>query len=615
MRIQVARIKSYRTIKDELEVDIRNGITLVGPNNTGKTNILKGIRCFFTGYDNSLKYSRDFDLSLNQSKTQTTISLSFKGDSAGRDKDVYDTLDSIRSLLGLSGPRSEEFSIYLTFSVNSNPSYRVFPNSKRPTASSPKAQYSRLERKLVESVLDRFSVHYIPSDKSTSQLYQELVTPFLLRKAFNAISPHLENIQTALQETASSLNETLRKAGLGNISCSFEFPDTYSRIFKEVDFEISDPNPTSIFSKGMGIQSAALLAAFNWITTEESNDGKSVLWLLEEPESYLHPELGRQCAHLISDLSSRSQVVATTHSLGFVPQDPTQIVGVELHEGWTTTKKFKTYHEATARIRQSLGVRFSDYYNLNIFNVLLEGETDREYLLFVIGKLSTDPEIASSLPILTSRHISFLDYGGVKGLEGFVRATYELVRQERPCILMLDGDEAGNKCRKDLQSFFGKKDIPFEANKHFVSVRDRFSVEAVFPDMWIKELKDLHSGWFSEYSEDAEGNLQPFRIKDENKRQVLEWLISKAKAEKDLAWAARWRRTCEVLEGCLRVEGLRLYGKDRLAELLDADSSGTYPPALLPGQVSPSEAPVPETINTDHAEKQASELELPKSAA
>jgi hypothetical protein len=118
---------------------------------------------------------------------------------------------------------------------------------------------------------------------------------------------------------------------------------------------------------------------------------------------------------------------------------------VELQNGWTTSRKFKTYHEATDRIRRSLGVRFSDFYNLNNFNVFVEGETDRDYLNFVLAKVAADPERVVDFPVLTSGQVSFLDQGGVKGIEGFLRATYEFIRKERPCFIMLDGDEAGDR--------------------------------------------------------------------------------------------------------------------------------------------------------------------------
>jgi predicted ATP-dependent endonuclease of OLD family len=552
MRIATARVKSYRTIRDELEIGLADGVTLVGPNNAGKTNLLKGIRLFFTGYENDLGYSRAEDLTAGENSAKTTITLTFSGDRAGVDADIYGDFDRAKALLKLSAEASNEFSIYLSFSNNSNPSYRLFPNSKRPEAGSDKATYSRVERGLVDAVLRKFSVHYIPSDKSSEQLYRDLVLPFLFQRSFAAIEPHLQAIRDAMQGAADELNGTLKAAGLQHIECSFEFPTQPTRFFKEADFFIRDPHSTSIFSKGMGIQSAALLAAFNWITTQEISSGKSVLWLLEEPESYLHPELSEQCGALISKLRQKSQVVATTHSLSFVPQDPKAVVGVELDKGWTVSRSFKTFHEASDRIRRSLGVRFSDFYNLNLFNLFVEGETDREALQSILAKISTNPTLAREFPILLSRDFAILDYGGISGLVGFLRATYEFIKNERACFVMFDGDDAGDKGRRELQGYFGQKKIGFEVNRNFVLVRQGFAMEGLFPDLWIQELNAAHPSWIADYAVDASGAVMPFRV--DQKRQFVDRMLEKVDASTDFEWAARWLPVLRAIEAGLSAQ-------------------------------------------------------------
>jgi len=554
-------------VHEEALIETRAGLTLVGPNNAGKTNLLKAIRLFFTGYDNSLGYSREHDLSFGQAQHRTNIALTFKVEPEDK-SDFVNILNQIVDLLGVSSQIENEFTVYLTFSSSSNPVYRVFPNSKRPSPANEKSLYSRLERAFVDAIFAKFAVHYIPSDKSTEQLYSELVLPFLLRKAYSALSPHLSLIREVMLDASKSLNRSLSDAGLNNVKSSFSFPSDPRRFFKEVDFVLSDPNETSIFSKGMGIQSAALLAAFNWITTEEISDGKSVLWLLEEPESYLHPELASQCDRLIDDLRVRSQVICTTHSLGFVPQDPSQIIGVSRVDGWTKTQSFKTYHEATDRIRRSLGVRFSDFYNLNHFNILVEGETDREYLAF-ITKVIQDNDLSVVFPIITSGIVSFLDQGGVSGLQGFVRATYQFIRVERPCVVMLDGDDAGDKCRRDLQGFLGNKAIPFQANKQYVMVRDRFGIEGLFPDSWIKDSYESSPSWFSDYAIDSAGTLSSFNIGDSYKKSFMNALIKRAQSEETLDWADRWVTLLTALESALRSEAIRIYeGEAEVAKLL-----------------------------------------------
>ncbi|WP_445000255.1 AAA family ATPase [Halomonas mongoliensis] len=62
MKLYGLRIRNFRTISTEQVIDLSRGLTIVGPNSSGKTNILKAIEMFFTGYDNRLGYSVDDDL-------------------------------------------------------------------------------------------------------------------------------------------------------------------------------------------------------------------------------------------------------------------------------------------------------------------------------------------------------------------------------------------------------------------------------------------------------------------------------------------------------------------------------------------------------------------------
>lgn len=573
MKIKSVRLRTYRTVRDEANIDLSGGPTLVGPNNAGKTNILKGIRLFFTGYENSYKYDRAADLSIGQGALQTSVSITFSREDTPRDENIYAQFSALKDALEIAPDGQDEVTVYLTMSPTSRPIYRVFPNTKRPTQGSANAQYSKLERSFVDSILDSFSVHYIPSDKSTSQLYESLVLPFIFKKAFLAISPALGEIKTAMEITADTLTGALHGAGLSSMSCSFSFPNTPERFFREASFNISDPDEMSISEKGMGIQSAALLASFIWISNEEATMGKNVLWLLEEPESYLHPELAEQCRTLILKLRDVSQVVTTTHSLGFVPQDPKSIIGVERIDGWTKPTSFKTYAEATSRIRKSLGVKFSDFYNLNIYNLIVEGETDREYIQALIAKNSLDSYQRRRFPILTSGQLSCLDQGGVKGVEGFVKVTYEFIRQERPAVIILDGDKAGDDCRRAIQNYLGNKGIHIVANQHYVSVRDRFAIEGLFPDSWILATYESNPNWFADFSMDAEGTLQPFGIKDDHKRQFLSAMIARVEVEPNLDWASRWLGALSVVESALAQESSRIYGQEAPAALLDEEAS------------------------------------------
>jgi len=560
LQIKSVSVRGYRTIKDELSFELDSMVTLVGPNNTGKTNTLKAIQLFFTGYENDLEYKFESDMCKGEKSLRTNIQITFGEIDATTDADLVDIVQQIRGSLAISTGSDSEITLYLTFSPNSNPVYRVFPNAKRPKHSDGVA-YSRLERRLFDYILGKISIHYIPSEKSVGDLYRGLVMPYLFKRMHKELSPHLPKLDAALKGASDEINAFLKDGGLGSFQSSFELPREPEDFFRNVGFNLKDTNTTSVFQKGMGIQSAVLLSSFCWIARQEKADGKLSLWLLEEPESYLHPELATQCLSLLKRLSGDSQVVITTHSLGFVPQDPEQVMGVELEDGWTRASKFKTYHEATKKIRTSLGVKFSDYYNFSEFNILVEGQTDRKYLDFVFDAVRANEDEAKNFPTLLSLGLSVHDYGGVKGLEGFLRATFEFVRAERASISLLDGDDAGDKARKDLQQFFGRKEVPFQANTDFIILRDKFAIEGLLPDEWIKEVSQAHPGWLEGYAEDAAGQILPFKVKDSSKEQYFNWFKAKAQPAPLEEWFVRWRPILSACEKSLAQQGKSLYAK------------------------------------------------------
>lgn len=553
MELRDIRIRNFRTVGQEQGLPLGRGMTLVGPNSSGKTNILRAIQILFTGFDNTFSYSRSHDLTFGEHRNRTSIVAAFTGDPDGADKEIFDLVDELHKLQGTSRS-SNEFGLTLYFTETDTPVYNVFPNVKRPTDKSKNAQYSRIHKQLTTLLIESFCIYYVPSAKSIPQLYEELLAPFLRRLAAKALQPHVESVLTDLGMVASRLNSQLHAAGLSNLSASFTFPgNSLERLFTNFDFVLEDPAKTPLYEKGMGIQATALLASFLWVTQEQKANGKSVIWLLEEPESYLHPQLSTSCLRILTELEKESLVVKTTHALNFVPQDPEKVRGVFINSSRTEISSFKTFAEATTRLREYLGIRFSDFYNLDAYNVLVEGPTDREVLKWLLTRA---PAEKYAWPLL--RKAQILDQGGVKHLTGFLRATFLFIRKERACVAMLDGDEAGTKERKELQHYFGNIHVPFASNLDFVVVRDRFAIEGLFPDSWIIDLHVEHENWFRSFSIDASGQLLPFDIHDNHKPQALSELRKRADGEADLNWATRFIGLCHALEDALDKQVKRL---------------------------------------------------------
>ena len=79
MKIKQIRIRNFRTIEEETIIEIMDYLTIVGPNNSGKTNLLKAIHVFFTGFENTNGYAKEKDFSNGAAKTsKTTINITFE---------------------------------------------------------------------------------------------------------------------------------------------------------------------------------------------------------------------------------------------------------------------------------------------------------------------------------------------------------------------------------------------------------------------------------------------------------------------------------------------------------------------------------------------------------
>lgn len=557
MKFESLRIRNFRTVGSEQFVDLSNGLTIVGPNSSGKTNILKAVEMVFTGYDNLLGYEAKRDLTFGVSSGQTSLIGNFIGDRE-TDKEFFELYDELKTMLEEPKESGLSFSLYLSFAKSGKALYRFFSNEKIKKEF--QAQFSRKQISAVNILLEKFVCHYVPSSKSIGDLYSTLLLPFIKRSVTSVLSDKIDEINNNLSAISKSLDEQLNIAGLSHIKSQFSLPNnSMEELIDRFEFHLSDPNKTSIDRKGMGIQAAAILASFLWITKEELKLNKSTIWLIEEPESYLHPKLAESCHRMLERLRAESLLVTTTHSLGFVAQDPRKLVGTELNNGNTRIIQYKSYVEATSAIRNALGVKFSDYYNLGLLNIFVEGKSDRETFQWFLKLVQ--PDHNDNYNWLCVRNSEFLDFTGVSGMEGFMKATYEFIVNERPVVTILDGDPAGDKTRKALQGYLGNKNVQFQANKDYISLHTGFSLEGLFPHKWIIEAYDENPEWFDDYSVDVEGKLQPFSMKTEkNKNQLRTYLIDQASSQDNLRWITRFVQVFDTLESALSASYKRVYG-------------------------------------------------------
>jgi len=549
MQFASLRVRNYRSIGSEQTLDIPKQLTVVGPNNSGKTNLLKAFRMFFTGFDNLYRYDRSADLTFDKNREQTTLVATFSSGGTAKDKSILDSYDRVLALYEpVRSREGDEFQIQLIFSNAGNPTYRLSSDSTSKVSKENQASHSRLLRQLIEEVVGSFSIHYVPSSSNSEQLFEELVSPLLKSSVAKQVRADVEKLVEALDGVSRDLTDTLTASGLADLTVRFGVPNIETGLYLSYfSFDLSDPDETSIFDKGRGIQALAMFACFAWIAEQEAKAGLNSLWLIEEPESYLNPELYSNALQLLAQIGAHAQVVTTTHALGMVPASPEFVVGSSLDfDSRTILTKFSTSQHATAALRDSLGVRFSDFFGLTELNIFTEGESDITLLKWASEQLGGE----AIFPSLTAA--SFRSFGGTTDLSGFLKANYIHIRPERAVVTVLDGDIAGVKVTREINGYMTNKGSGFQANVDYVMVRNGHAIEGLFPDDYLREANAVDSTWFEDWVVDAAGELVDFRIASHAKRGVQEWLVERSqRASTTSEWDSRWVPVLTAIETAL----------------------------------------------------------------
>ena len=558
MKLKSIKIRNFRSIKDDFEiVRMDRGISIVGPNSSGKTNVLKAVEMFFTGLDNRYGYHIKNDLTFGIKGEQTNLVATFTGDrNSPLDKDFYSAYDELNGFLDKPKPISDEITLYLTFSSTGSPQYRFFPNDKYRSHVRSKITTEKNQNAIL-LLLGQFSCYYIPSSKSISELIDSLLIPFVKKSISSILKDKIQDINDELNSISSSITASLKNNGVDNIKASLSMPNnSIENIISSFEFKLEDSNETLFYQKGMGIQTASLLASLKWITEKEIERNKTVVWLIEEPESFLHPQLYNNCFSMLTNLSNSASVIWTTHSMSFVNKNAEQIVGTRLEVDKTKKIAFSTYKEAAAEIQKSLGVQFSDFYSLSKYNIFVEGKTDRETLGYILSFIKEKGDKNYNF----LNQVFFLDMGGVSAMEGFLKATYRFISKERVCIAIFDGDDAGIKVANSLQKFCGQHKLSFQPNHDYIFIGKNICLEGLFPNEWVKKMYLEHENYFSNFQESVNGEIMAFSIEDDKKTKAKEFFINEIKNSSDNRWLEKFILIFDQLEEMIQKKDKIIYG-------------------------------------------------------
>ncbi len=452
--ISSVKIERFRSIADAKLEEFGNFTALAGLNNSGKSNVLRALNAFFSGYGDPgrpISIESDYHRQYLKRKKAKKIRIAVRF-SLPKQFTFRRGLEPVQTFLG-----GDTFEVAKEWNRQSAaPDY--FLNDGEALDAN--------ERAKIDQFLSLISFRYIPNRvlpldvvRNEHQSLRDVLTRRLARKAKNQDAAF-----KALQETSKSLVESLARevhdACPGVNSVRLSTPSSWQDMifafgYKLVtgDVEIDDT------AQGSGVQSLLMFQTLSLIDRDYFQKfgwKQAAVWAVEEPESSLHSSLEARVASYLAavsiESSSRLQIVTTTHS-DLILQYSDRPVFVVQFAGET---KFQSGLSKRAVLEQAAKLGISRWVHpilaepLNPI-VLVEGKYDEGFVSRALRLLSPSSTICV-------RYLEQLEDGATGGVDHMLRyiktnaGAVRMRAKDAPVIVLLDWDSEKKK-NEFLQPF------------------------------------------------------------------------------------------------------------------------------------------------------------------
>jgi len=449
MKIKSVTISGYRSIKDTITFDFGNINALIGANNTGKSNILRAIysvlgRDWITvnTFDENDVYGRDPEQDI-------TISIEFDQPYQYQQyvgaPPVNIPKISFNYTRYLIGPNKGMRRLEKRCLNSSNCLVQVL--AKKPQKGE-RMQFQPLTT-IPQEIQENIPVIYIGTEREFKyQLpsYRNSLLGILLRgvnkdfenpqnkiKLKDASGNEIEvsrierfnkliklAIDTLRTDEFLSLEKTIKKNTLAQLGIDASTPDQDCNIYfdpltsldfykslnlfvEENDFKI---NATEL---GSGFQNALVIAI---LKAFEERRKSGAIFLIEEPEMFLHPQMQRSLYTTLRKISETNQIIYSTHSPHFVTiPEYDEITLIKKNEGQTIKVKSNLVKtpSLTEKLRKELDPERNELFFAKKI-VFVEGDTE---------KLAIPEYSKRKLLDFDSKGATIIEVGGKRNLVAF----------------------------------------------------------------------------------------------------------------------------------------------------------------------------------------------------
>lgn len=493
MRLTRVSVRKYRSIDTVADFEVADFTVIVGPNNQGKSNLLRAAVLAMEVIEGWARFPRNLKA---DSELPTDIVLRsgrrfgtgrsprgrqglnvgydweqdfplFARDRKGAQKSTVVQLD-----FELSIDEQIAFREETGISINQKLPIAITLKERTVTLSIPKSGrglHKEKANKIAQFVTDRITLLHIPAVRTGATalgIAEEILASrrrqLLRSQEYAEVLRRLEELdQTVVKDVETVLRTTLERFIPGTHSVQLEVR-ALSRTSGLEDILIHDGVMTSISAKGDGIQSLVALALTMEWTQSTSHPDKQLIIAVEEPESHLHPGAVHELRHVLQGIAKSQQVIVTTHSQALINQRYLSQNVIVIDRSATPAKNLDD-------LRRALGVRLSDALAAAEVVVVSEGHLDETLLPALLVQRDADVHgwLAGGRLVIESA-------GGGSKIYARVLSARSILTQP---IVVLDSDPAG---KKDVERLIA--DDIIEATS---------VVQIVRPDCTSSELEDL----------------------------------------------------------------------------------------------------------------------------
>jgi predicted ATP-dependent endonuclease of OLD family len=317
--IKSIQIENLRSIKS-LFIRPRNLYALLGPNSTGKTNVLKAIDLVLgEGWTTKAKVAREL---FNDPNSPINIEIEFVTPvmvpnnngypdipvaSINLEMNLYPDLTAKTTINGGSTFYGQEKFKKLCHFI-------YIPSERNLTSELRVSQWTMLG-KMMRLIYENYVTHYQNDEDKLKENFKTQMAP-----AKDFLENDFSQTEITFKKFTDKFKEKCSENSAGLATGFHPVLDIYNInwFYKTLQIHISEDNPQMQFDSGevgAGMQNLLMIAIFQ--TYSELMGGK-VIFGIEEPEIYLYPQAQRSLYKSFQKLSEHTQILYTTHNPNFV---------------------------------------------------------------------------------------------------------------------------------------------------------------------------------------------------------------------------------------------------------------------------------------------------------